>query len=106
MTKTPPAGKMDDRWTALSHWDVQDNLSLFSCKHTAFYVSIVMLELCATEGQPQQCVRSVICFRLLIIPITTRTHNLFRLLRPRKISAGSEESRLLCRYLIGRPMNI
>ena len=52
VTKTPPAGKMDDRWTALSHRDVHDNLSLFSCKHTAFHVSMVMLELCATEGQP------------------------------------------------------
>ena len=52
VTKPPPAGKMDDRWTALSHWDVHDNLLLFSYKHTAFHVSMVMLELCATEGQP------------------------------------------------------
>ena len=41
------------------------------------YVSIDMLELCATEGQPQQCVRSVICFRLLIITITVNHHNYY-----------------------------
>ena len=52
VTKIPPAGKMDDRWTALSHRDIHDNLPLFSCKHTAFHVSMVMLELCATGGQP------------------------------------------------------
>ena len=49
VTKTPPAGKMDDRWTALRHWDVHDNLSLLSFKHTAFHASMVMLELCATK---------------------------------------------------------
>ena len=44
---------------------------------------------------------SVIFFRLLIITITTRTHNLFRLVRPRKTSPGSEESLLFPRYLFG-----
>ena len=86
-------------------WDFHDNLSFFSRKHTAFHVSIVMLELCATEGQPLQCVRSVICFRLLIIKINTRTQNLFRLFRPRKMSSGSEESVLFSRYLIGNQKN-
>ena len=51
VTKAPPAGKMDDRWTALSHWDVHDNVSLFCYKHAAPHVSMVMLELCATKGQ-------------------------------------------------------
>ena len=49
---------------------------------------------------------SVICSRLLIITITTRTHNVFRLLRPRKMSPGSEESRLMSRNLIVNQRNI
>ena len=104
MTKTS-AEKMDDRWTVLSHWDVHDNLSLFSCEHTAFHVSMVMLELCTTDRQPEQCIRSVICLRLEIIKLNTRTHNRLRLLRPRKMSSGSAESMLMARYLIGNQKN-
>ena len=48
---------------------------------------------------------SVIYFRLLIITIATRTHNSFRLVRPRKMSFVSEKSVLLFRYLIGNEKN-
>ena len=44
---------------------------------------------------------SVIYSRLFIITITTRTHNSFRLVRPRKMSSGSVKSVLFSRYLIG-----
>ena len=45
-------------------------------------------------------------FRLLIIKINTKTHNVFRLLRPRKMSSGSEESGFHRRSLIGNQRGI
>ena len=166
VTRTPPAGKMGDRWTALSHWNVHDNLSLLSCNDTVFHMSIVSVHQCRAAWATISainltlvcivedtfgpwvtgiaiwvaaiamkiylyfpvktlyfiCVRSrwncvqrrnnfngafeVFFFRLLIIKINTKTHNMFRLLRPRKMPSGSGESGFNCRYLIGNQKSI